>query len=132
MVLTPTYHVFEMFKVHQGAALVPTITESEEYASSRAAVPAINASASRDDEGRIHLSICNLDPAAGRSVSCEIVGAEVASVSGRVLTGTTMQDANTFEKPDLVAPVPFKDFTLDKNSLTVRMPPRSVAVLELR
>ena len=132
MVLTPTYHVFEMFKVHQGASLVPTIIESEDYATSRDSVPAVSASASRDDEGRIHLSLCNLDHAAEKSVTCEIAGAEVRTVEGRILKSESMRDANTFDAPARIVPTMFRDFSLGKNSLTVKMPPRSVAVLELR
>ncbi len=132
MVLTPTYHVFEMFKVHQGASLVPTIVECDEYASSRDSVPTVSASASRDGEGRLHLSLCNLDPAQEREVFCEIAGAEYRSAEGRILSSGAMQDANTFDAPEKIVPKPFRNFATGKNSLTVKMPPRSVAVLELR
>lgn len=132
MILTPTYHVFEMFKVHQGAALIPTVVECEEYRAPRDSIPSLSASASRDEAGAVHISICNVDREAVKSVSCELHGISFRAASGRILTGASMQERNTFETPDLVMPMEFKDFVLSKNVLEVRMPPRSVVVLELK
>jgi len=51
-------------KVHQGATLIPVELTAPEYKVDQASVPALSASASRDKEGRLHLSIVNLDPTA--------------------------------------------------------------------
>jgi len=131
MLLTPTYHVFEMFKAHQGAVLLPTFVESEDYAYARDTIPAINASASRDGDGRVHMSICNLDHAEAKEISCEISGEEFQSAQGRILTAPSMQDVNSFDDPDRIRPVAFKGFSMGEGVLTISMPPRSVVVLEL-
>src|ERR1051325_4391850 len=47
MVLTPTYYVFKMYKVHQGATLIPIDLNAPEYRLDQAAVPSLSASASR-------------------------------------------------------------------------------------
>jgi alpha-N-arabinofuranosidase len=46
MVLTPTYHVFEMYKVHQGATLIPVELNSQQYALAQAGIPSLSASVS--------------------------------------------------------------------------------------
>ena len=66
IVLTPTYHIFEMYKVHQDATLLPLDLSCEEYAYGDYRMPSLSASASKDAAGRVHLSICNLNPNAER------------------------------------------------------------------
>src|SRR5213080_4429425 len=56
MVLTPTYHIFEMYKVHQGARLIPVELTAPEYRFGQSSIPSLHASASRDQAGRLHLS----------------------------------------------------------------------------
>jgi alpha-N-arabinofuranosidase len=131
MVLTPTYHVFEMYKVHQGATALPVDIATPDYAQGDLPIPAVSASASRDAKGLIHLSLVNTDPGRPIRVACTIAGAEPRSASGRVLTAGTMQAHNTFEAPDAVRPAPFSDFTLSGGSLSVTLPSKSVAMLEL-
>jgi len=161
MLLTPTYHVFEMWKVHQGATMVPVHLVSDSYtcesyesgsllggtgasasgtshssSSSGAArsanqIAAISASASCDEAGRIHLTLCHTDPAKTATLSCELRGVQAGSVTGRVLADKALNAHNTFEDGDAVQPRAFNDgeARLEGNLLTVTLPPASVAVL---
>ncbi|MCX6902584.1 MAG: alpha-N-arabinofuranosidase, partial [Verrucomicrobia bacterium] len=74
MILTPTYHVFEMYAVHQDAKLLPTELQSNDYLMGPDKIPNVSASASRDKAGRIHVTLCNLNPHAAAEVSCELLG----------------------------------------------------------
>src|SRR5699024_1904783 len=57
MLLTPTYYVFDLYKKHQDAILLPIKLESPDYElSDGEKIPAINGSASIDSTGKIHLS----------------------------------------------------------------------------
>jgi len=132
MLLTPTYHVFEMYKVHQGATLIPIELAAPEYKLGEASVPALNASASRDASGALHLSVVNLDPNRAAQVSLKINGAAPARLTGRVLTAQAMNATNTFERPDAVKPAAFTDFKTQGGVTTLNLPPKSVVVLELR
>src|SRR5947207_3761745 len=58
MVLTPTYHVFEMYTVHHDAKLLPSELQSADCESASDKIPQVNVSASRDKEGKIHISLC--------------------------------------------------------------------------
>lgn len=132
IILTPTYYVFEMYKVHQGATLLPFDLDGSEYRLGNETIPALNVSASKDDFGRIHISLCNLDPGKSAEVNCAIEGAEPSKVSGRILTAKDMTAHNTFENPDAVKPANFSDFKLEDNILTTTLPAKSIVVLEIQ
>ncbi len=148
MILTPTYHVFEMYKVHQDATLLPTNLQCVNYIDEesggegmppfgrgrgrgRERTPALNVSASKDESGKIHITICNLHPSESAKLDCELRGAKVEKVSGRVLTASSITDHNTFDKPDVVKPDAFKEFELNGGMLAVTLPAKSVVVLEV-
>jgi alpha-N-arabinofuranosidase len=131
MILTPTYHVFEMYKVHQDATLLPVDLRCEEYQFGEETIPAVSASASRDEQGVMHLSLCNLNHEQAVSLSCEFRGMQPASVTGRVLTAEAINTYNTFEQPELIKPVAFNGATLLESTLAIDLPAKSVVVLEL-
>jgi alpha-N-arabinofuranosidase len=131
MLLTPTYHVFEMFKVHQGATSLPIALTTPDYVMNGEKIPAVSASASRDAAGKIHLSFANVDPAHPVVVECRLAGVAAKSVSGRVLTAPVFTAHNTFAEPNVVVPKPFTGATLTGDSLQVTLPAESVVVLEL-
>jgi len=131
LVLTPTYHIFEMYKVHQDATLLPLDLSCEEYAFGDFRMPGISASASKDAAGRVHLSLCNLNPGQSADVTCEVRGMALSAASGRVLTADRMQAHNTFEAPEIVRPADFRDTTIRDNQVRLALPPMSATVLEL-
>ncbi|MBA7696956.1 Intracellular exo-alpha-L-arabinofuranosidase 2 [subsurface metagenome] len=131
MILTPTYHVFEMYKVHQDATLLPVELECNDYQFGDERIPALNVSASRDKSGKIHISLCNLDPRKRAELVCKFSGAKAKSVSGRVLTARAMNAHNTFDKPEAIYPVEFGDVKLKGNGFTATLPAKSVVVLEI-
>jgi alpha-N-arabinofuranosidase len=132
MILTPSYHVFEMYKVHQGATLLPAHVQSRSYSYKNDELSALNVSASCDQDGKIHVSFCNLDPNNEEDVYCELRGdIQISQVSGRILTSTAMNAHNTFEQPDRVKPQQFDDFKLEKQGIALKLPPMSVVVIEV-
>ena len=131
MLLTPTYHVFEMYAVHQDASQVPVDVQCEEYAMGDYAVPALSASASVDGEGKLHISLSNADPHKDISVTVYIRGMETGAISGRVLQGHAMDVHNTFERPDVVTPAAFAGARISTDRLDVTMPKMSVVALEV-
>lgn len=131
MLLTPTYHVFEMYQVHHDATFLPVDVTTDNATLGTESLPAVSASASRDAQGRVHLSLVNLDPKTVATVDARIEGQKFTSVSGRVLTAPAMDTHNTFDAPNRVQPAAFTGATLQDSSLKVRLPPRSVVVLTL-
>jgi alpha-L-arabinofuranosidase len=131
MVLTPTYHVFEMYKVHQDATRLPLGLKSPEYRHGDRAIPAVSASASRDKAGKVHVSLVNVHPTEAVAVTCDLAGVAAKGVSGRVLTAEKLDAHNTFGEPDVVEPRAFDGAELADGKLAVELPARSVVVLEL-
>jgi alpha-N-arabinofuranosidase len=131
MVLTPTYFVMEMFNVHQDATLLPIDLKTNSYHVEGKWLPAVSASASRDQNGVTHISLVNIDARNAQDISINVHGTKYSSVTGRILTSAALQDHNTFENPTKVKPDVFKGATLSSD-LKVKLPPFSVVVLELK
>ena len=127
MILTPTYHVFEMFKVHQGATYIPVQIGTRDLGEDGEKHPAIDAGASRDQDGRLHLSLVNLHPDKSEAV---VVKLKADKIVGRLLTGTAIDSHNTFESPAEVAPMRFAAVQVKGDRLELELPPRSVVMLE--
>jgi alpha-N-arabinofuranosidase len=128
MVLTPSYHVFEMYRVHQGAELVPVGLTAPSYEHGAESIPLLHASASRDGAGLVHLSVANLGPARGATLS---ITPGFRRVTGRVLTAERINEHNTFERSDAVQPSLLGGIAASGSSVTVTLPPKSVVVLEM-
>lgn len=132
MILTPTYHVMEMYNVHQDATLLPLTVTSNDYKMGKERLKAISASASKDKNGLTHISLVNIDAHQQQEVTINVDGANYSSVTGRILTSDKMQNYNSFENPDKIKPTVFNGAKLDGASLKLTIPPFSVVVLELK
>lgn len=132
-VLTATYHVFDMYQVHQDATALPPDLHCGEYACGQDAIAALSATASRDEAGRVHLCVTNVDPNNGAEVSCEIRGMDVPAATGTILTADEMTAHNGFGRGEgqRVRPEAFGEVTLAGSTLTIAMPAKSIVALEL-
>ena len=132
MLLTPTYHVFEMYKVHQNATALPAHLECGQYQwDQNESIPALSATASRSEDGTVNIGLTNLHPCKAAEIAVEIRGQDVKKVTGRVLTAAKITAHNTFDKPNAVAPKAFDGVTRKKSTLTVKLPARSVVALAM-
>jgi alpha-N-arabinofuranosidase len=132
MLLTPTYYVFDLYKVHQDAHSLVVQLASPDYVYEGRRIPAVNASASRDSSGAIHISLVNLDPSRKITVRAALPGISFANVSGQVLTSGHFTDINSFDQPAKVKPAAFTGAQKQGDDLVVEMPPVSIVVLELK
>jgi alpha-L-arabinofuranosidase len=132
LVLTPTYHVMEMYKVHHDALQLPLTVKSENYEFNNKAVEAVSASASRDRNGSVHISLVNIDARKPKEITVDLNGITASTVTGRVLQSGKLQDHNSFDQPQKVKPVPFNDARIESGNLKLTLPPFSVVVLELK
>ena len=132
LILTPTYHVMEMYNVHQDATLIPVTVKTNDYVLGADKLPAVSASVSKDAEGKIHISLVNIDAAKSQDISLTLPAGKYATVTGRILTSSKLQDHNSFETPDKIKPAAFNGAVLKGTNLQVKLPPFSVVVLELK
>lgn len=131
MILTPTYHVFEMYKVHQDATLLPVEINCPDYKLGEDSIPQISVSASKDGDGIIHITLCNLHPNEDVSINCELRGCTVRNVSGRILTADKINEHNTFDEPERVKPSTFNSYNITEQGLNIKIPSKSVIVLSV-
>lgn len=132
MILTPTYHVMEMYNVHQDAKLLPIKIITSDYVVGDEKLPAVSASASKDASGKTHISLTNIDTKNAQTITVSLDGGQYTSVTGRILTSPKLQDYNSFEEPGKIKPAAFSGAGLKANTVSVKLPPFSVVVLELK
>jgi alpha-N-arabinofuranosidase len=133
IVLTPTYHVFEMFNIHQGATLLPTDNvQADHDVENGTKVRSVYASASKDAKGLIHVSLVNGRHDTPAKVILNLDGTAAKKVTGRILTSDKTDAHNTFEQPEAVKPAPFDGAEPQGEGIDVSLPPRSVVVLEVQ
>lgn len=130
MLQTPTYHVFEMFKVHQNATLLEVQGEISDYTVDGIRLPALSTSASRSEGGQTHVSLCNHDPRQAHEVVCQIGRMNVSNASAQVLRGDAMNAYNTFDATDEVAPRAL-NVRVEGDHVRLTLPPASVVTLKL-
>jgi alpha-N-arabinofuranosidase len=132
MLLTPTYHVFEMYKGFKDAAVIPVNLSAPAYKHGEFEMPAVHAAAARAQDGRLQLALTNLDPDEAARLTLTITGRPARLAGGTLLTAQAMNAINTFDKPDMVKPQPFKGARFSGERLQVELPAKSVVVLTLQ
>jgi alpha-N-arabinofuranosidase len=131
MVLTPTYHVFDMYKDFQDAQELPVTLNTPTYSYASVSIPAVQAMAARGKDGIVRLALVNLDPDAPVDLTVNLPGLTLTSARGQILTAPAVTTLNTFENPDLVRPQPFVGAHVTAGVIGMRLPEKSVIVLEL-
>lgn len=127
MLLTPTYHVFELYKEHQNGTLVYSHCTNDPVSEHK--IPAVSQSVSVNDNGAIHITISNCSLDEEYEIKCSILDTEIKSISARILTDE-VHAMNTFDKPDNVV---IKPYTAEQchGGIIVKLPPCSVVAVEI-
>ena len=125
MILTPTYHVFDMYKEHQNAELVESSIEAVHTGlSDDCMVNDLCESVSIKDNV-LTATVTNLSLDDAKTVEIILTDAEASDVKAVVLSGA-MNAHNTFTAPETVKPAEFTDFTVSSGKITLTLPPVSV------
>lgn len=131
MVLTPTYHVFDMFKGFMDTTSVPHKLESPWYGKDQYVLPAVSASTVKDASGKILTGLANTDPNRTVALTIRLEGHAAKSLSGRILTAGAMDARNSFEQPTVLTPAAFTGAKIEAGNVNVTLPPKSVVVLAI-
>lgn len=132
MLLTPTYHVFNMYKVHQNATLLHSRLEGTEMIGleDEHMVPNLHESVSMSGDGKVHITLNNLSLEESYDIEGIFTDSKIESVKGTILTND-MNAHNTFEDPERVSPKEFTNFKITKKGVSIKVPPCSVLHLEV-
>ncbi len=131
IVLTPTYHVFQLYVPFQDATFLPVRLEPGVYSAGSATLPRVDAIAARDGQGRIWLAAVNLDAHESVRLHLATSGGQARSATGQVLTAARVDSVNTFDAPDVVKPVALAAQGTARG-LELTLPSKSVTVVEIR
>ena len=132
MLLTPTYHVFHMYRGHQGAELVESSLSVEGTVGVEGyEVPALQESVSVREDGTVLVTLANLSVREAYPVELMLTEKKPETVKAAILTGK-MQAHNTFEEPDQVKEEEFQDVALTERGVNFTIPACSVVSLEIR
>lgn len=123
MLLTPTYHIFKMFKSHAENTLLGSFITTDYLDDKK--TPVLTESASVDENGTIISTISNASLTESYEIKCQIADTEISSVEAEIVTGNA-RDYNTFDNKDVVKTAVFTDYSLTDDGFVANIPPCSV------
>lgn len=128
MVLTPTYHVYEMYKLFQDAEYVEVENDYPLQTVSGESYPGLSVTAARRD-GNLRVAIVNtsLKKDIPLRISCTYEGTDIKA---RILTSDNVRDCNTFDSPQRVAPHNFFSYKKKDGKIELTIPAKSIITLE--
>lgn len=128
-----------MYKDFQDATYLPMDVKcdsmdvrGDDHAKDGRKIPLVSTSAAKKADGTIVVSLANVSLDKAQEVELALDGANAKTVSGQLLTCKAISDFNDFENPEKVKPVAFKDAKIKKNTLKVKIPAKSIAVLKIK
>ncbi len=128
MVLTPTYHIFKMYKDHQENTLVGSFLTTKELTSEmndKKAYPQLTESASIDENGIVYSTITNCSASEAVEIKCQVADTSVTKITAEILTGD-IHDKNDFENGDKVTVKAFDDFEMTADGFIATIPACSI------
>lgn len=134
MIKTPTYHVFHMYRYHQGATLLSSeLVDAGTVGSGKNELPKVFESASVDADGVITVTLTNNSLESGESVDLQFTADGAAyEVAEASFVAGTMNAHNTFEAPEVVTEQKFEAYTKTADGVRVELPTCSVVGIRLK
>jgi alpha-N-arabinofuranosidase len=137
MLLTPTYHVYDMYKHHQGADSLRLLIQGPEIAftsnGEKYSLPAVAGSASLKDRTAF-LSLTNSHARDKAQLDLSLLSSEsikIKDVSAWELKGSDIHDHNTFENPEVLKPEPVKIGVKDIEKGKITLSAHSVTTVKI-
>lgn len=119
MVLTPTYHVFDLYKHHQDAIHVMTDDVKEEQ---------LTYTVTKKNDN-FSLSVCNYSLTEEKELTIELPKNQINFINNQMIVGEHMDDHNTFEDSEAITLQDFTKFKVNGNEVTMMVPPMAVVTL---
>jgi alpha-N-arabinofuranosidase len=126
MVLTPTYHAFDLYRPFKGATPLKATLQAPPFRTGDVELPSVEASVARAADGSTLLALVNLDPQRPARVATNLKGA----AQGRVLTAAAIDAHNTVAQPQAVVPAPYSA-RAGAQGLALDLPPKSIVVVSV-
>ena len=112
--------------------MLPLHLDCGDYTFGEKRIPVLSVSASRNEAGMIHITVCNMDPNHEAKLLIDLRGGdEPKKIIGQVLTSSEVNDHNTFKDPDKVNPVQLKEIKIKEGKIEAVLPSKSVSLLKI-
>ena len=125
MLLTPTYHIFKMYKDHQENTLLGSYITTPNLAD-KGTLPKLIESASVKEDGTIIATVVNTSADESADIHCQIADFNLKDLSAEILTGD-IHDYNSFENKNVAYTKAFSDYEILADGFKTTIPPCSVA-----
>lgn len=119
MVLTPTYYVFDMYKLHQDAKFIAAYSDNGDP---------INYSISEKENNYI-ISICNTSLNQSNNLTIKMTNAVKKPSYAKVLHSDEKDAHNSFEEPDKIHLNDFNNYQINGNEINVALDDKSIVTL---
>lgn len=130
---TPTYYVFDMYQYHQDSTLLETHYISEKYEYKNESLDSMSVSASANGQGKVHVTITNIDPQKDLKTKIELEDGTIKEVVATILRGEAMDSHNTFENRERVIPQLYTGYSIkSKNEVEFVLPSLSVLAVSIQ
>ena len=122
-----------MYRHHQGAKLLESsLSGINEIGECEWIVPEITESVSKKDD-IVTITLNNLSATDKKDLDISFVtGKEYEVVEANIVTSSDMHAHNTFDSPEVVKEITFKNYKTVKNGLKVTIPACSVVEIRVR
>ena len=133
MVLTPTYHVFRMYQPFQDATALPLAISCDSIkVRENQTIPTIFSSAAKTKDNSIVVSLANISLDKSQDVNIASDLSTINNITGEILKCKNISDYNDFEHPQTITPHVFKDMKIKKNIIKIKIPAKSIVVLNIK
>lgn len=133
MVLTPTYHVFRMYQPFQGATALPLEISCDSIkVRENQTIPTIFSSAAKTKDNSIVVSLANISLDKTQDIDIVSDLSTINNITGEILKCKNISDYNDFEHPQTITPHVFKDVKIKKNIIKIKIPAKSIVVLNIK
>jgi alpha-N-arabinofuranosidase len=109
-----------------GATPYPATVTGPDYVQGDNRLPMADVFAARGKDGKLVLAMVNTNPSHAVQVVTNLTG----TAHGRILSAFAMDAHNSFDKPDMVRPLPFSNST-EGGKMSFDMPAKSIAVVKV-
>lgn len=133
MVLTPTYHVFRMYQPFQDATALPLAISCDSIkVRENQTIPTIYSSAAKTKDNSIVVSLANISLDKTQDIDIVSDLSTINNITGEILKCKNISDYNDFEHPQTITPHVFKDMKIKKNIIKIKIPAKSIVVLNIK
>ena len=133
MVLTPTYHVFRMYQPFQDATALPLEISCDSIkVRENQTIPTIYSSAAKTKDNSIVISLANISLDKSQDIDIASDLSTINNITGEILKCKNISDYNDLEHPQTITPHVFKDMKIKKNIIKIKIPAKSIVVLNIK